>query len=157
MDKLDQVPENCVVVFVMATYGEGEPTDNAVGMMEFLQSQDVSFSEGGSRLENLHYVLFGLGNKTYEYYNETSRQLDQRLQELGAHRIYERGEGDDDANLEEDYLAWKDPMFEQLANYLGLEEGTAGDVSDFAVREMDAESAEGTRVFHGEYLSLIHI
>ena len=46
MDKLDQVPENCVVVFVMATYGEGEPTDNAVGMMEFLQSQDVSFSEG---------------------------------------------------------------------------------------------------------------
>jgi len=153
MDKLDQVPENCVVVFVMATYGEGEPTDNAVGMMEFLQSQDVSFSEGGSRLENLHYVLFGLGNKTYEYYNETSRQLDQRLQELGAHRIYERGEGDDDANLEEDYLAWKDPMFEQLANYLGLEEGTAGDVSDFAVREMDAESAEGTRVFHGEYHS----
>ncbi|KAL4402820.1 NADPH-hemoprotein reductase [Malassezia pachydermatis] len=147
MDKLDLVPEDCAVVFVMATYGEGEPTDNAVPMMEFLKSSDVAFTNG-STLENLHYVAFGLGNRTYEYFNETIRQLDDRLQQLGAHRIGERGEGDDEKGLEEDYLAWKDGMFEALASTLGLEEGATGDVSDYVVTELD-EVPE--RVYHGEY------
>lgn len=153
IDQLDKVPEDCVVVFVMATYGEGEPTDNAVPMMEFLEAKDVTFSNGESSLDNLHYVAFGLGNKTYEYYNETIRQLDNRLQQLGAHRISARGEGDDDGNLEEDYLAWKDPMFAELASYLELEEGAAGDVSDFAVREAGDDSFPENKVFQGEYHS----
>lgn len=148
-DKLDLLPENCVAVFVMATYGEGEPTDNAVAMMDFLKSPDVAFTNG-STLENLHYVAFGLGNRTYEYFNEAIRQLDARLLELGAHRIGERGEGDDEKGLEEDYLAWKDPMFEELAAYLELEEGATGDVSDFAVTECDSEMPS---VFRGEYHS----
>ena len=147
MDKLDLVPEDCVVVFVMATYGEGDPTDNAVNMMEFLKSPDVAFTNGET-LENLHYVALGLGNRTYEYFNESIRQLDRRLQELGAHRIGERGEGDDENSLEEDYLAWKDPMFEKLAEYLHLEEGAAGEVSDFQVTELDDVP---DKLFHGEY------
>ena len=114
MDKLDLLPEDCVAVFVMATYGEGDPTDNAVGMTEFLMSDDVAF-QNGSTLDNLHYVAFGLGNSTYEYFNEAIRRLDKRLQELGAHRIGERGEGDDEKGLEDDYMLWKDPMFEELA------------------------------------------
>ena len=151
MDKLDQVPENCVVIFVTATYGEGEPTDNAVGMMEMLKSEDVTFSNTGSELPNLHYVIFGLGNKTYEYFNETARQLDARLAELGAHRLGFRGEGDDDGNIEEDYLAWKDPTLQAMADYLGLEEGTAGDVSDFSVAELTPGDFDENRVYHGEY------
>ena len=43
--------------------------------------------------------MFGLGNKTYEHYNEMGRYVDQRLEELGGERIYVRGEGDDDAKL----------------------------------------------------------
>lgn len=62
-DKLDQVPEDCAVAFVMATYGEGEPTDNAVGFMEFIQEKSPEFSNGGG-LEGLKYLVFGLGNRT---------------------------------------------------------------------------------------------
>lgn len=148
MDKLDQLPEDCVAVFVMATYGEGDPTDNAVEFMEFLQSSDVAFSENSS-LENLHYVALGLGNKTYEMFNETIKQLNSRLEGLGAKRIGAICMCDDDANMEEDYLAWKDPMFEELANYMGLEEGAAGAVSDFSVTEV--EDIEPERVYHGEH------
>ena len=147
MDKLDLLPEDCVAVFVMATYGEGDPTDNAVGMTEFLMSDDVAF-QNGSTLENLHYVAFGLGNSTYEYFNEAIRRLDKRLQELGAHRIGERGEGDDEKGLEDDYMLWKDPMFEELAAYLGLEEGATGDLSDFAVTELDEAPS---KLYEGEY------
>lgn len=56
-DNLDQVPEDCLVVFCMATYGEGEPTDNAVQLMDFLKEDSVEFSKG-STLDNLRYVVF---------------------------------------------------------------------------------------------------
>lgn len=144
---LDQVPETSAVFFVVATYGEGEPTDNAAALLEFLMDDGVEFSQGGNRLENLTYVVFGLGNKTYEYYNEIARKIDQRLGELGATRIGERGEGDDDKSMEEDYLAWKDSMWESFSTKLGVEEGGAGDVADFLVTEIDAPAE---KVYHGE-------
>ncbi|WFD44836.1 NADPH--hemoprotein reductase [Malassezia psittaci] len=149
MDKLDQLPEDCAAIFVMATYGEGEPTDNAVEFMEFFRSSDVAFSEG-STLNNLHYVALGLGNKTYEMYNETIKQLDERMQELGAQRIGQVGMCDDDASIEEDYLAWKDSTLEQLAQHMNLEEGNTGDISDFTITELE-EIPDPSRVYHGEH------
>ncbi|CAD6885838.1 unnamed protein product [Tilletia controversa] len=146
-DKLDQIPENCLAIFVMATYGEGEPTDNAVGLMEFLNDESVTFSNGES-LDTLNYVVFGLGNRTYEHYQEIARKLDTRLSALGAKRIGERGEGDDDKSMEEDYLSWKDGMFEKLATELNFEEGGGGDVADFKVTEID--TYEENKVFKGE-------
>ncbi|PKI83517.1 NADPH--hemoprotein reductase [Malassezia vespertilionis] len=148
MEKLDQLPDDCVAVFVMATYGEGEPTDNAVQFMDFLQSSDVAFSNGDN-LSNVNYVALGLGNKTYELYNETIKQLDSRLRELGANRVGEVGMGDDDTNIDEDYLAWKDPMFEALAAHMGLEEGATGEISDYAVTELEEYNPKA--VFEGEH------
>ncbi|KIS70182.1 putative NADPH-cytochrome P450 reductase [Mycosarcoma maydis] len=147
-DKLDQMPQDTVAVFVMATYGEGEPTDNAVGLMEFIENESPEFSNGSERLENLNYVIFGLGNRTYEHFNAVARKLDARLQSLGAKRIGERGEGDDDKSMEEDYLAWKDSMFEALATSLNFEEGGGGDVPDFKVTELANHPDD--KVYHGE-------
>ncbi|CAO1617258.1 unnamed protein product [Sympodiomycopsis kandeliae] len=145
-EKLDALPEDAAAVFVMATYGEGEPTDNAVTFFEFLK-EEPQFSSGDS-LSNLKYVVFGLGNRTYEHYNAVARQLDERLTSLGATRIGERGEGDDDKSMEEDYLAWKDGMLDALASQLGLEEGAGGDVQDFEVKELTDH--EATKVYQGE-------
>ncbi|ODN75426.1 hypothetical protein L202_06577 [Cryptococcus amylolentus CBS 6039] len=149
MNLLDQVPEDACVIFVMATYGEGEPTDNANPLMEFLAESEPEFSQGGNTLENLNYVVFGLGNKTYEFYNEVAKKLDSRLTELGAKRIGERGEGDDDKSMEEDYLAWKDPMWSAFSERLAVEEGGAGDVADFVVKELPDYAPE--KVYHGEF------
>lgn len=145
-EKLDALPEGSAAVFVMATYGEGEPTDNAVPLMELIK-ESPSFSNGES-LESLKYVIFGLGNRTYEHYNAVARQLDEGLSKLGAKRIGERGEGDDDKSMEEDYLAWKDDMFTALASELGLEEGAGGDVQDFEVKVL--ADHEDDKVYKGE-------
>ena len=145
---LDQVPNDKVIFFVVATYGEGEPTDNAQPFMEFIMDENVEFSQGGNTLENLNFVVFGLGNRTYTYYNEIARKIDKRLTDLGARRIGERGEGDDDKSMEEDYLGWKDTMWESFSKTLGVEEGGAGDVADFAVTEVNTHPAE--KVYHGE-------
>lgn len=134
----------------MATYGEGEPTDNSVGLMEYINDESVTFSEGADRLENLNYVVFGLGNRTYEHFNEIGRKLDKRLEALGAKRIGPYGEGDDDKSMEEDYLAWKDSMFEALAKECNFEEGGGSDVADFKVEELSTDSIDAAKVYRGE-------
>ncbi|CEH16387.1 cytochrome p450 oxidoreductase [Ceraceosorus bombacis] len=146
-DKLDALPADAVAIFVMATYGEGEPTDNAVKLVEHVAEESPQFTQGDN-LESLKYVIFGLGNRTYEHYNKVARDLDSRLQELGATRVGERGEGDDDKSMEEDYLEWKDGMFEALAQECGFEEGGGGEVEDFEVAEID--DFEEDRVYQGE-------
>ncbi|THV04462.1 putative cytochrome P450 oxidoreductase [Dendrothele bispora CBS 962.96] len=147
-DNLDEIPEDCAAFFVMATYGEGEPTDNAVQLMSNLTDESFEFSKGAHRLDGLKYVVFGLGNRTYEHYNLIGRQVDAKLTEMGAIRIGERGEGDDDKSMEEDYLEWKDGMWDAFATAMGVEEGQGGDTADFAVSEIEKVVPE--KVYLGE-------
>lgn len=149
-ENLDEVPDDKIVMFVLATYGEGEPTDNAVEFYEFLRSDDVNFTNGTS-LDNLHYVAFGLGNNTYEHYNSMVRNVDSTLTTLGAHRIGTAGEGDDGAGtMEEDFLAWKDPMWAALADKMGLEEREAVYEPTFAIVDRDTLTADSADVYLGE-------
>jgi NADPH-ferrihemoprotein reductase len=151
---LDTLPEDCLAFFVMATYGEGEPTDNAVEFWDHLTGDDaVVFSEGDEEekpLKNLRYVVFGLGNKTYEHYNAVARQIDQKLTSLGATRIGERGEGDDDGSLEEDFLAWQETMWPAFCEALGVDESNVDKerTAVFSVEELDTVDEES--VYHGE-------
>lgn len=154
-DGLDTFPTDKVAVFVLATYGEGEPTDNAVEFYEFITSEDVTFSEGDSAdsqpLSNLKYVAFGLGNNTYEHYNSMVRRVDSTLQKLGAKRIGAAGEGDDGAGtMEEDFLAWKEPMWLALAEEMGLEEREAVYEPAFAVTERSDLNSQHNTVYLGE-------
>jgi NADPH-ferrihemoprotein reductase len=152
-ENLDKFPDDKVAFFVMATYGEGEPTDNAVEFFEFMTGDEVAFSEGGNEtpLSNLKYVTFGLGNNTYEHYNAMVRKLDTALTKLGATRIGEAGEGDDGAGtMEEDFLAWKEPMWTSLSEKMNLEEREAVYEPVFSVTEKEELSAEDDTVYLGE-------
>ena len=154
-DNLDTFPEDKLAVFVLATYGEGEPTDNAVEFYEFVTSQDVTFSKGGGAddkpLENLRFVAFGLGNNTYEHYNSMVRRVDSALLKLGATRIGTAGEGDDGAGtMEEDFLAWKEPMWTELSEKIGLEEREAVYEPIFSITERDDLDADANEVYLGE-------
>jgi NADPH-ferrihemoprotein reductase len=154
-DNLDSFPEDKLAVFVLATYGEGEPTDNAVEFYEFIGSEDVSFAEGGSAddkpLSKLNYVAFGLGNNTYEHYNSMVRNVDKYLTKLGATRLGSAGEGDDGAGtMEEDFLAWKEPMWTAVAEKMGLEEREAMYEPVFEVNERPDLSVEDDTVYLGE-------
>ena len=94
-----------LIGFFMATYGEGEPTDNAVEFYEWAlegrgKGEDEGLDEDSTaeeaKLSNLNYIMFGLGNKTYEHFNAVARRLDKKFEWWGATRVGERGEGDDD-------------------------------------------------------------
>lgn len=151
-ENLDALPSDKIAMFVLATYGEGEPTDNAVEFYEFITGQDASFSKSDDPpLANLRYVAFGLGNNTYEHYNSMVRNVDKALQKFGAQRIGEAGEGDDGAGtMEEDFLAWKDPMWAALAEKMGLEEREAVYEPTFGIIDRDHLTPESPEVYLGE-------
>jgi NADPH-ferrihemoprotein reductase len=97
---------------VLSSYGEGEPTDNAVRFYEFVTDENPAFLEetdGRYPLQPMKYAAFGLGNSTYEHYNAVIRMVGASLERLGATRISVVGEGDDGKGIMEDsFLAWKD-------------------------------------------------
>lgn len=151
-DTLDTMPEDKVAVFVLATYGEGEPTDNAVDFYEFVTGEDAQFSNSADPpLANLNFVAFGLGNNTYEHYNTMVRRVTKALEKLGATRIGAAGEGDDGAGtMEEDFLAWKDPMWTALAEKMGLEEREAVYEPVFAITDRPELDKDSSTVYLGE-------
>lgn len=154
-ENLDTFPEDSIAFFVMATYGEGEPTDNAVDFHEFINGEDTTFSNGGTAAESplgsMKYVAFGLGNNTYEHYNSMVRKTDQALSKMGASRISAAGEGDDGAGtMEEDFLSWKEPMWEELVQAMGLEEREAVYEPVFEVIEKPDMDATSDLVYLGE-------
>lgn len=110
-----------LVLFVVSTYGEGEPPDNAREFWDWLHLD----SHPTNLLSNLQYAIFGLGNRQYKIYQATARDLDKRLQSLGAKCIFPRGEGDADSTLEEDWEDWTSkllPMLGQTYNPGGIQE-----------------------------------
>ena len=154
-ENLDTFPSDKLAFFVLATYGEGEPTDNAVDFYEFIRGDEIGFSNGGGAddkpLESLNFVAFGLGNNTYEHYNSMVRRVNDALVKLGANRIGQAGEGDDGAGtMEEDFLAWKEPMWTSLSKKLGLEEREAVYEPIFEVRDRGDLTASADEVYLGE-------
>lgn len=68
----------------------------------------------------INFQVFGLGNKTYEHYNETGKVVDKKIAELGGIRIHPLGLGDDDGNIEEDFITWKDLMWNSVCEHYNI-------------------------------------
>lgn len=105
--------ENHLVIFVMATYGEGDPTDNAIPFSEWLTNDSPN-------LEGIKYAVFALGNTTYEHYQAFGRLVDRKVAELGGIRVHPIGEGDDDGNIEDDFVAWRETFWDAVCEKYGL-------------------------------------
>ncbi|RYG48543.1 hypothetical protein EON67_07505, partial [archaeon] len=114
-----------LAIFLMATYGEGDPTDDAVEFTKWLtEAADAAkaAAAGAAPVDGspvlsyskLKFTVFGLGNKLYEHYNKMGKIVDQRLEELGGARVYRHGEGDDNDNLEDDFENWEADLWPAL-------------------------------------------
>lgn len=134
--------DNALAVFCMATYGEGDPTDNAQDFYDWLQETDTDLS-------GFKYAVFGLGNKTYEHFNAMGKYLDKRLEELGGERIFELGMGDDDGNLEEDFITWREQFWPAVCEHFGVE--ATGEESSIRQYELVVQTdVNMNKVYTGE-------
>uniref|UniRef100_A0A8C2Z9P3 tRNA 4-demethylwyosine synthase (AdoMet-dependent) n=1 Tax=Cyclopterus lumpus TaxID=8103 RepID=A0A8C2Z9P3_CYCLU len=117
-DPDDQLADECtnksVCVFLVATYTDGQPTENAEWFCKWLEEASTDFRYGKTYLKGLPYAVFGLGNSVYVgHYNTVGTNVDKWLWMLSAVRIMTRGEGDCDVvksrhgSIQADFLAWK--------------------------------------------------
>lgn len=147
LSRLSEI-DNALVIFCLATYGEGDPTDNAQELHEFLQRGDADLS-------GVRYAVFGLGNKTYEHFNAMGTFVDKRLADMGAQRVYELGLGDDDGNLEEDFMLWRENFWPAVCELFDIK--TIGE--DICTRQYKltvhpALSLSAEKIFSGEIVRL---
>ncbi|CAB1099607.1 unnamed protein product [Ectocarpus sp. CCAP 1310/34] len=111
-------------IFLMATYGDGEPTDNASDFTTWLKNESGELER--DYLATVEFTVFGLGNTQYEHYNMVGKSTNEGMEKLGAQRMFEYGEGDDDNQLEEDFEAWREKMWMALVVRFGGKGGVDG-------------------------------
>nr|XP_057936807.1 S-adenosyl-L-methionine-dependent tRNA 4-demethylwyosine synthase TYW1 isoform X2 [Doryrhamphus excisus] len=124
-DPDDQLADECtsksVCVFLVATYTDGQPTDNAEWFCKWLEEASMDFRYGKTYLKGLRYAVFGLGNSVYVgHYNTVGKNVDKWLWMLSGARIMTRGEGDANVvksangSVQADFLAWKVKFMKRL-------------------------------------------
>ena len=115
-----QIPKSKLAVFILSTYGEGDPSDNTAGFWDWVNHAQ------GLPLKDLHYAAFGLGNSNYKHYNRVLTVVAEKLDVLGATQLLLPARADDALrSTEEDFVAWKSDLFGMFKGRLQLEEKPA--------------------------------
>ncbi|KAJ8128019.1 hypothetical protein O1611_g5617 [Lasiodiplodia mahajangana] len=130
------IPRTKLAAFIMSTYGEGDPSDNALEFASWVTSE----AEGS--LEGLQYAAFGCGNRNYRHYNKTIDDVVTGLSSRGAKAMMPTGKGDESNRAtEEDFLEWKRNFCSLLVSRFGLVEYELGYEPEIEIIEDDPEVA----------------
>lgn len=97
-----------IIVFVVATTGQGDPPNNMRQFWRFLLRKNLS----STLLINLNYGILGLGDSSYQKFNFAAKKLNKRLMQLGAKELIPLGLADDQHDLGIDAVI--DPWLEQM-------------------------------------------
>lgn len=94
------------LLILASTHGEGEPPDNALPFHEFLKSKRAP------QLEDLQFSVLSLGDSSYEFFCQTGKDFDLRLEELGGKRFCPRT--DCDLDYDEPAAQWIESVLSTL-------------------------------------------
>lgn len=93
-----QLAAEPAVLLITSTYGDGEPPDNAKAFWEALRA------DAAPRLGQTRFSLCALGDSNYPRFCQFGRDVDARLEALGARRVLPRQ--DCDMELDQPFATW---------------------------------------------------
>lgn len=105
-----ELKQERLLYVVISTQGDAEPPDDARALIEFL------LSARAPKLEHLRYAVLGLGDSSYPQFCAIGRRVDERLEALGAQRLFVAGEADID--LETVAQPWLEQALQQARTQL---------------------------------------
>ncbi len=135
------------LLIVVSTHGEGDPPDNALTFHEFIHGKRAP------KLEDFRYSVLALGDSSYEFFCQTGKDFDKRLEELGGTRITPRV--DCDLDFEEPAAVWAEAVL------AGLSDGESSSPSPSAASVSASAPAESvysrSNPFRAEVLENINL
>lgn len=110
--------EESLVLFVVATTGDGDEPENMRNFWKFLLRRSLP----NNSLEKLQYACLGLGDSSYAKFNYAAKKLNKRLQQLGGKQIVPLGLCDDqhDHGLGAVALPWIDHLWQEVERRFGV-------------------------------------
>lgn len=94
-----------LVFIVSSTHGNGDPPENAIDLMDYLELDAPD-------LKNVRYAVCGLGDTTYPYFAQCGKDFDAHMEKNGGIRILKRV--DCDVNFEVPFSQFKDSALSYL-------------------------------------------
>ncbi|KGE17710.1 assimilatory sulfite reductase (NADPH) flavoprotein subunit [Paenibacillus wynnii] len=119
------------LLLLVSTHGEGEPPDNARSFYEFI------YSKRAPQLDNLRFSVLALGDTSYEFFCQTGKDFDQRLEELGGKRLTPRV--DCDLDYDDQVAEWFESVLSSLNG-----QSNAHALAAEVVKASEAAESEGS-------------
>ncbi|MFV8830258.1 assimilatory sulfite reductase (NADPH) flavoprotein subunit [Alkalihalobacterium sp. APHAB7] len=134
------------LLIVISTHGEGEPPDNALSFHEFLHGRRAP------KLDGLRFSVLSLGDSSYEFFCQTGKEFDQKLEDLGGTRLYERV--DCDLDFDEPAAEWVKGVIGGLSQ---AQEGAVSEPSGVSAPQTDTTAYNRTNPFEAEVLENLNL
>ncbi len=93
------------IITLVSTWGDGEPPESATAFYEGFMKEDVDLS-------GANFSVLALGDTSYEQFCQTGKDIDARLEALGATRIVDRE--DCDVDFDDNYDSWSSAVLAKL-------------------------------------------
>ena len=103
---------------VVSTYGEGEPPEDAETLYEFLTTKKAP------KLDGVKVAVLGLGDSSYEFFCQTAKDFEERLNKLGAETIFQRA--DLDIDYDDEAATWITGALDAFEPDLKAQQDAAG-------------------------------
>lgn len=135
------------LLILVSTHGEGEPPDNAIPFHEFLNSKRAP------QLDGLRYSVLALGDTSYEFFCQTGKDFDKRLEELGGKQLVPRV--DCDVDFDEPAAEWINQVLGSLKESTGSV--VTNGVSSVGILENAESEYSRTNPFQAEVLENLNL
>ena len=113
-----EIDRDSLVIFILSTFGEGDPPDNAYDFAHWLRS-----GLSASTLTGLRFAILGIGSSNYKWYNQFSLTTFDHLRKADADPIMDLYLADDAQSLtDEGYFSWSTKLFDCFVSKLGMPE-----------------------------------
>jgi sulfite reductase (NADPH) flavoprotein alpha-component len=137
------------LLIIVSTHGEGDPPDKALSFHEFLHGRRAP------KLTDLNFSVLSLGDSSYEFFCQTGKEFDARIEELGGTRLYPRF--DCDLDYDEPAAEWLEGVLGSLSEGQGESGAPAQSPAQTpAIQGIESEYSR-TRPFKAEVLENINL